>query len=43
MIRVINNFRFPQFIKKFLEDNFPEKEYPQWALDALAAVGVHIS
>ncbi len=39
----IQEDKFPQFIQKFFEDNFPQKDYPQWALDALLAVGVTIN
>ena len=41
--QAISQDRFPEFIKNFLEENFPEKDYPQWTLNALSAVGVNIN
>ncbi|XP_041369986.1 queuine tRNA-ribosyltransferase catalytic subunit 1-like [Gigantopelta aegis] len=34
--------RFPKFIKNFFSALFPKGDYPEWALDALASVNVHI-
>ena len=34
--------KFPEFVKKFMQDNFPDKNYPKWVLDALAAVNVKL-
>lgn len=48
-LRLMKNIRaaimedkYPDFIKKFLADNFPDENYPKWACDALAAVGVNV-
>ena len=40
--KAIKNNQYPEFVKSFLGDNFPcgKTEYPQWALDALEAVGI---
>ena len=40
--QAITEDRFPQFIKNFLEENFPQKDFPQWTVDALSAVGVKV-
>eukprot|EP00116_Pleurobrachia_bachei_P004593 sb/3464855/ len=32
--------RFPEFIKEYFVRMFPKKNYPEWAVDALASVGV---
>ena len=34
--------RFPQFIREFMRDNFPDRKYPNWVVDALAAVNVRL-
>eukprot|EP01135_Chromosphaera_perkinsii_P008576 Nk52_evm18s1401 gene=Nk52_evmTU18s1401 len=34
--------RFPQFVKDFMLKNFPEREYPQWIIESLASVNVHL-
>jgi queuine tRNA-ribosyltransferase len=33
---------FPEFVRKFMADTFPSKEYPQWIVDALMAVDIHL-
>ena len=33
---------FPDFVKKFMVDNFPDKNYPQWVVDALRSVNINI-
>lgn len=32
----------PQFVQKFMLDQYPEKDYPQWTIDALAAVNISL-
>ena len=32
--------RFPAFIEDFFLKQFPEKNYPEWAVDALKAINV---
>ncbi|KAK7100592.1 queuine tRNA-ribosyltransferase catalytic subunit 1-like [Littorina saxatilis] len=32
--------RFPECVQKFFEDMFPEKNYPDWAVKALASVNI---
>lgn len=36
----IINQTFPQFIKTFMTTLYPDKDYPQWACDALKSVNV---
>ena len=35
--------RFPQFVRKFFGDMFPEKNYPDWAVEALASVNITLN
>ena len=39
----IQNDQFPQFVQNFFETMFPEKNYPSWAVDALASVNIHLT
>jgi queuine/archaeosine tRNA-ribosyltransferase len=32
----------PQFVQKFMLDQYPAKDYPQWAVDALRAVQIEL-
>lgn len=34
--------KFPQFVRKFFEEMFPRKNYPDWAVDALASVNIRL-
>lgn len=34
--------RFPQFVKDFMTEMFPDANYPEWAVDALASVKIHL-
>ena len=34
--------RFPDFIEDFFSKMFPDKVYPEWAVEALKKVGVHL-
>ncbi|XP_012259501.2 queuine tRNA-ribosyltransferase catalytic subunit [Athalia rosae] len=34
--------RFPQFVQKFILDLYPDKEYPEWIVDALDAVNINL-
>jgi len=39
----IKQDRFPEFVKDFFSANFVKREdYPQWAVDALEAVNIHL-
>ena len=38
----IREDRFPQFIQEFFSVLFPSKDYPAWAVDALASVNVKL-
>lgn len=38
----IRDDRFPQFVREFFLEMYPTKNYPQWAVDALASVDVHL-
>lgn len=31
---------FPEFVRNFMLSTYPSKEYPQWIVDALAAVNI---
>ena len=33
---------YPQFIRTFMKKMYADEDYPQWAVDALAAVGVDL-
>ncbi|EDV27535.1 uncharacterized protein TRIADDRAFT_20956 [Trichoplax adhaerens] len=33
---------FPQFVKDFMKEMFPDGNYPQWAVDALASVNIQL-
>ena len=35
--------RFPEFVKDFMNKQFLNKKYPEWAVEALSSVGIHIS
>ncbi|XP_005104954.1 queuine tRNA-ribosyltransferase catalytic subunit 1 isoform X2 [Aplysia californica] len=34
--------KFPEFVTSFFKDMFPSGEFPQWAVDALDSVGIHL-
>jgi len=36
----IEQQRFPEFVRNFMRSTYPSKEYPQWIVDALAAVNI---
>lgn len=36
----IEQQRFPEFVRNFICSMYPSKEYPQWIVDALAAVNI---
>ena len=36
----IEQQRFPEFVCNFMHRMYPSKEYPQWIVDALAAVNI---
>ena len=36
----IKEDRFPDFVREFMLESFPKKDYPGWTVDALKAVGV---
>jgi len=38
----IQEDRFPKFVRQFFTDMFPDGDYPQWAMDALDSVGIHL-
>jgi len=42
MRQSIQDGEFPAFVSKFFMDMFPNGEYPQWAIDALASVGINL-
>ena len=40
MRQAIIEDRFPAFIQDFFLEQFPEKNYPEWAVDALKMINV---
>ena len=38
----IKDDRFPEFVQTFFSTMFPDKNYPLWAVNALASVNVHL-
>jgi len=38
----IEQQRFPEFVRNFMRSTYPNKEYPQWIVDALGAVNIHL-
>lgn len=38
----IKEGRFPEFVKDFLQTLYPERNYPDWACEALAAVNIDV-
>jgi queuine tRNA-ribosyltransferase len=34
--------KFPQFIKNFFSEMYPNMDYPQWAIEALESVNVKL-
>ena len=39
----IVNGKFFNFVKYFFSDRFPDNDYPQWAVDALASVNIYLT
>eukprot|EP00299_Pterocystis_sp_00344_P011340 c5270_g1_i1.p1 GENE.c5270_g1_i1~~c5270_g1_i1.p1 ORF type:complete len:391 (-),score=80.34 c5270_g1_i1:55-1227(-) len=39
----IDNGTFPEFVRRFMERYHPNKDYPGWAIDALASVSITLS
>ena len=39
----IKDDRFPEFVQTFFSTMFPDKNYPLWAVNALASVNVHLN
>ncbi|XP_063234806.1 queuine tRNA-ribosyltransferase catalytic subunit [Bacillus rossius redtenbacheri] len=39
----IKEQKFPEFVRTFMESAYPKKNYPQWIVDALAAVNIQLS
>lgn len=37
----IKSNTFPEFIKNFMNVNYPDKNFPQWIKDALLAVNIN--
>ena len=38
----IKKDRFPEFVKQFAKNNFPDGNYPEWARNALKKVGIDL-
>lgn len=39
----IKENKFPQFVQKFMLDMYPDKNYPQWSIDALKSVNIELN
>ena len=39
----IEENRFPEFVKNFMANMFANKDYPEWIVDALAAVNISLT
>ena len=40
--RSILEQRFPEFVQQFMLRMHPKRDYEQWAMNALASVGIHL-
>eukprot|EP00188_Purpureofilum_apyrenoidigerum_P001244 Plantae.Rhodophyta-Purpureofilum_apyrenoidigerum.ctg16689.p1 GENE.Plantae.Rhodophyta-Purpureofilum_apyrenoidigerum.ctg16689~~Plantae.Rhodophyta-Purpureofilum_apyrenoidigerum.ctg16689.p1 ORF type:complete len:147 (-),score=10.78 Plantae.Rhodophyta-Purpureofilum_apyrenoidigerum.ctg16689:147-587(-) len=40
--RAILDARFPDFIRRFMKLQYPDNDYPQWAVEALASVDISL-
>ena len=38
----IKKDKFPEFVKQFAKNNFPDGNYPEWATNALKRVGIDL-
>lgn len=38
----IEEDKFPEFVKNFMDNLYPEKKYPSWIIDALNAVNISL-
>lgn len=38
----INEQRFPEFVKKYMLNLYPDENYPTWILNALSEVNIHL-
>ena len=38
----IKKDKFPEFVKQFAKNNFPDGNYPEWARNALKKVGIDL-
>jgi len=34
---------FPEFVRKFFLGLYPKQDYPNWVVDALNSVGIHLT
>ena len=42
MREAITDQSFPDWVKTFFKRQFPEGDYPAWAVDALEVAGIHL-
>lgn len=35
--------KYPEFVRKFMHDLYPDKTYPSWVQDSLAAVNIKLT
>lgn len=38
----ITNGTFPKFVKGFVDEVYPDKNYPSWVVNSLQSVGINI-
>jgi Queuine/archaeosine tRNA-ribosyltransferase len=39
----IKEQRFPQYVKQYMKDAYPDENYPRWTIDALRAVNIELT
>lgn len=38
----IKEDKFPEFVQRFMDKMFPDRNYPEWAQKALSSVNIHL-
>lgn len=39
----IERDEFPQFVQEFMLTNYPDRQYPDWVVEALASVNITLN
>lgn len=42
MRKNIEDGTFPQFVKSFVKEVYPESDYPPWVVNSLGSVGIDV-